>query len=112
VFRLVAVAEAISWAGLLVAMAFKYGLDMPLGVTVVGWVHGLVFTAYVVTSLLVCGPLRWKFSTLVLALIASVPPLASAVFERWAARRGHLDLGDPAEPTLWRRVSTGLRELN
>lgn len=111
-FRLVAVAEAFSWAGLLLGMVFKYGFDLPLGVTIFGWIHGLVFTAYCVTSLVACGPLRWKFSVLVLALVASIPPFASVAFERWAARRGHLTLGDPAEPTLWRRLSTGVRELN
>ena len=63
-FRLVAIAEACSWAGLLIAMGFKYGLGMPTGVTVLGWVHGLVFTAYVVACLVVFSPLRWSFPRL------------------------------------------------
>ncbi|MGP4018031.1 DUF3817 domain-containing protein [Saccharopolyspora sp. 5N708] len=111
-FRLVAIAEAFSWAGLLVAMAFKYGLHQPLGVTIMGWIHGLVFTAYVVTSLVVFSPLRWRFRVLVLALVASVPPLASVWFERWANRRGLLVEPDSDEPTFWGRVRYVLRELN
>ncbi|GAA2347979.1 hypothetical protein GCM10009854_26520 [Saccharopolyspora halophila] len=111
-FRLVAVAEAMSWAGLLVAMAFKYGLGMPLGVTVMGWIHGLVFTAYVLVTLVVFSPLRWRFWTLVLALVASVPPLATVWFERWANKRGLLELADSDEPTFWGRVRFVLRELN
>lgn len=107
-FRFVAVAEALSWAGLLVAMAFKYGLDMPLGVTVAGWIHGAVFTAYLVTTLVVFSPLRWSFGVLVLAGLASVPPLASVWFERWATRRGHLEETESDAPTFWQRV----RELN
>lgn len=111
-FRLVAVAEAVSWIGLLVAMAFKYGLGEPLGVTVMGWVHGLVFTAYVVTCLVIFSPLRWRFGVLVLALVASVPPLASVWFERWAHRRDLFTERDSVEPTFWGRVRYVLRELN
>lgn len=111
-FRVVAVAEAISWGGLLVAMAFKYGLGMPLGVTICGWIHGLVFTAYIVTSLVVFSPLRWKFPVLLLALLASVPPLTSVVFERWATRRGWMTPAESAEPTFWRRFAGAVREIN
>lgn len=111
-FRLAAVAEAVSWAGLLVAMAFKYGLGLTLGVTIFGWIHGLVFTAYVVTCLVVFSPLRWRFLVLALALIASVPPLASVAFERWATRRGDMDPAESDEPTFWARLAWAVRELN
>ncbi|GAB2744659.1 DUF3817 domain-containing protein [Salinifilum aidingensis] len=111
-FRIVAIAEAFSWLGLLVSMAFKYGLDMPQGVTVFGWIHGLVFTAYVLCCLVVFSPLRWKFSVLVLALIASVPPLATVWFERWAMRRRLLERSDSPDPTFWGRVGYVLRTLN
>lgn len=111
-FRLVAIAEACSWAGLLIAMAFKYGLGMPTGVTVLGWVHGLVFTGYVVTCLVVFSPLRWSFPVLVASLVSSIPPLASVAFERWASRRGLLTWRDSAEPTFWGRVAHVLRTLN
>ncbi|WP_338599650.1 DUF3817 domain-containing protein [Saccharopolyspora sp. SCSIO 74807] len=111
-FRFVAVAEAFSWAGLLIAMLFKYGFGLPEGVTVLGWVHGLVFTAYVVTCLVVFSPLRWPFRTLVLGLIASVPPLASVAFERWTHRRGLLTTRESTEPTFWGHVGHVLRTLN
>lgn len=111
-FRLVAIAEAFSWAGLLLGMVFKYGLGEPLGVTIFGWIHGLVFTGYVVTSLLVSSPLRWRFRVLVWALLASVPPFGSIVFERWAAKRGSLELPETPGPNLWNRVTWTLRELN
>ncbi len=111
-FRQVAIAEAVTWAGLLVAMVAKYWLGQPLGVTVVGWLHGLVFTAYVVACLVVFSPLRWRFGVLVLALFASIPPLASVVFERWAERRGLFDPAPSSEPTFWARARYALRELN
>jgi len=111
-FRTVAIAEAFSWAGLLVAMVFKYALGMPAGVTVLGWVHGLVFTAFVVTCLVIFSPLRWSFGALVLALVSSVPPLATVLFERWASRRGLLEVTETEEPTFWGRVGYVLRTLN
>ncbi len=111
-FRFVAIAEAVSWAGLLVAMMFKYGLGEPLGVTIFGWVHGAVFTGYVITSLLVSSPLRWRFPVLVLALAASVPPFGSVAFERWALKRGWLEMPEEPGPNLWNRVTWTLRELN
>lgn len=111
-FRLVAVAEACSWALLLLGMLGKYGFGQPLGVTLAGWLHGLVFTAYVVTCLVVFSPLRWRFPVLVAALIASVPPLASVLFERWARKRGLTEQPVSEEPTFWARVGHVLRELN
>lgn len=111
-FRLVAVAEALSWVGLLVAMAFKYGLGMPTGVMVMGSIHGLMFTAYVLVTLWVFSPLRWRFWVLVAALVASVPPLATVAFERWADRRGLLEVPESDEPTFWGHVRYVLRELN
>ncbi|RCW45198.1 integral membrane protein [Halopolyspora algeriensis] len=111
-FRLVAFAEALSWAGLLIGMVFKYGFGQPMGVTIFGWIHGMVFTAYVVVGLLVYGPLRWKFRVLVLALIASVPPFGTVVFERWATRRELLNMPDTLGPTSWSRLTGALRALN
>jgi integral membrane protein len=97
VFRWFAIAEACSWAGLLVGMFFKYvvvGND--IGVTVFGPIHGALFVAYVVVSLVVARALRWDVRTLVLALVASVPPLCTLWFERWAVRTGRL--AAPARP--------------
>ena len=94
-FRLLAVLEAISWAGLLIAMFFKWVVgaeptDLQLGVQVMGPIHGAVFLGYVLVSLLVARPLAWNSKTIFLALLASIPPFGSVIFERWAARRGEL----------------------
>lgn len=91
VFRIVAIAEACSWVGLLVGMFFKYlvvGNDV--GVTVFGPIHGALFVAYVLVTLVVARVFRWNLWTLVIALAASVPPLATVWFERWARRTGRL----------------------
>jgi integral membrane protein len=86
-FRIVAVAEALSWVGLLIGMYVKYVPETTeLGVQVFGPIHGGIFVAYVVTALVAARVLRWSIGTTLLALAAAVPPLASIVFERWASR--------------------------
>ena len=91
VFRIVAVAEALSWVGLLAGMFVKRALDSSeLGVQVFGPIHGAIFVGYVVVALVAARALRWDVRTTVLALVASVPPLATLWFERWAARTGRL----------------------
>lgn len=90
-FRLLALAEALSWAGLLTGMFFKYvAVGNDIGVTVFGPVHGLLFVLYVVAALLLHRRLGWTRPTLLLALSASVPPFGTVVFERWATRTGRL----------------------
>lgn len=90
-FRCAALAEAVSWAGLLVAMAFKYIIsDNPAGVHVMGPVHGAAFLAYVGMALLSARVFRWRTPVALLGLAASIPPFGSAVFEVWADRRDYL----------------------
>lgn len=92
VFRVAAVAEAFSWAGLLIGMFFKYAVQAGEGgVPVLGMVHGVVFIAYVLVTLAVFKPLAWSPKTLVLALLSSIPPLFTWWFEKWALRSGKLD---------------------
>lgn len=93
-FRLIALAEAASWVGLLIGMYFKY-LGTPrteIGVKVFGMAHGLVFIAFVVTGLLVGTAVGWSFRTWLLALLASVVPLCSVIFLIRADRTGRLGL--------------------
>lgn len=90
-FRLLAVAEAVSWAGLLIGMFFKYVVvGDEIGVKVFGPIHGAIFVLYVLVTLLVRVPLRWDGRTTTLALLASIPPFGTVVFERWASRIGKL----------------------
>jgi len=91
-FRLIALAEAVSWVGLLVGMYFKY-LGSPrteIGVKVFGMAHGLIFVAFVVAALLVGIAVRWTLGTWLLALLASIVPLCSVIFLIWADRSGRM----------------------
>lgn len=97
-FRLIALLEAVSWIGLLTGMYFKY-LGSPrteIGVKVFGMAHGLIFIAFVVLGLLVGATLRWSAGTWLLALLASVVPLASVIFLIWADRTGRMGVTDTA----------------
>ena len=91
-FRVVAVAEALSWLGLLTGMFFKYVVDAgEQGVHVFGPIHGTVFLTYLVVTLLTWRAQRWPLPVAVLALAASVPPFCTVLFELWAQRTGRLD---------------------
>lgn len=104
VFRLVAVAEAVSWTALLAGMFAKYVLGQgDGGVPVVGMVHGVLFLGYLTVTLAVARLLRWDAPTLVRAAVAGVLPLGTWPFERWALRTGKLD-----GPAVASRAGVGL----
>jgi integral membrane protein len=90
-FRAAAIAEACSWAGLLIGMFFKYVVVRnEIGVQVFGPIHGALFVLYVLVTLVAARRLDWDPKTTVLALISSIPPLMTIWFERRAAARGRL----------------------
>lgn len=91
-FRFVAFAEAVTWAGLLIGMYFKY-LGTPrteIGVKIFGMAHGLVFVAFVVAALVVGFAFKWTVLVWLLALLASIVPLGSVIFLIWVERTGRL----------------------
>ncbi|WP_017547194.1 DUF3817 domain-containing protein [Nocardiopsis prasina] len=95
-FRVVAVFEAFTWAGLLVGMYFKYlGNGSELGVQIFGPVHGGAFMVYVVVALVAAYRLRWGVWPTLVALAASIPPLGTLPADWWLHRTGRLT--DPAK---------------
>ncbi|WP_250279570.1 DUF3817 domain-containing protein [Frankia sp. Cppng1_Ct_nod] len=80
--RAVSVAEATSFLLLLVATAVKYGADRPGGVRVLGPIHGVLFLAYCAIMIAVAVDQRWPVSKTLLALGASVLPVAPYFVER------------------------------
>ncbi|AOW93016.1 hypothetical protein BFN03_11100 [Rhodococcus sp. WMMA185] len=91
-FRFVAIAEAITWLGLLVGMAFKYlpAESNEIGVKIFGPIHGGVFIVYVLIALWTARKLSWTPLTSFWALFASIPPFGTVVFEVWAVRNGQM----------------------
>ena len=100
-FRRAAVAEAVTWALLLVGMVLKYGTGTTeLGVRVFGLAHGVVFIAYCLTVVFVAVNQRWSLGTTLLGLTSAIPPFMTIWFDRRAERRG--DLAGP-----WRLAPGG-----
>jgi integral membrane protein len=90
-FRRVAIAEAITWALLLTGMFLKYGTETTeVGVRVGGMVHGVVFVAFCVTTVVVAVDQRWSVGRTLLGLVSAVPPFATVLFDWYAERRGWL----------------------
>ena len=101
----VAVAEAITWAVLLVAMVVKRVNDDDEAIAKPGMIHGIVFVIFVVVALITAMQLKWNAVkwelpvgsrrigipiVTLLALVSSLPPFGTIVFEWWARRNGHL----------------------
>jgi integral membrane protein len=61
-----------------------------IGVQVFGPIHGALFVAYVVITIWTARTYRWRLPTTLLALAASIPPLATLWSERRAQRTGLL----------------------
>jgi integral membrane protein len=96
-FRLAALAEAVSWTGLVIGMVFKYlVVENPVGVKIFGPIHGVCFVLYVISVLLNRPAQQWTPKQTLLGLLASIPPLFTLVFERWATRRAPTDELEPA----------------
>jgi integral membrane protein len=90
-FRRVAIAEAVTWALLLTGMFLKYVTETTdLAVRVFGMVHGVVFIAYCLVTLLVYVDQRWTLGRLALGLISAVPPFMTVWFDRHAEQRDAL----------------------
>jgi len=90
-FRTIALAEACSWLGLLIGMYIKYVPETTeAGVKIFGPIHGTIFIAYLLVTLTARSTFGWSLRTTALALISSIPPFATAIFEVLADRRGLL----------------------
>jgi integral membrane protein len=98
IFRILALAEAFSWAALLVGMYFKWiAKSTEVGVEIAGPIHGGLFIAYGLTALILWRVQRWTFLVALFAGLSAVLPFATVLFERWAGRRGYLSAAE--EPT-------------
>jgi len=80
--RLVAVVEATSFLLLLVATGVKYGADQPVGVRILGPIHGILFVGYVVLALMAWSKRGWSTKTASLVLVGAVLPFGGYVVDR------------------------------
>lgn len=101
-FRFIAVLEAVSWAFLIVGMICKR-LEDPIlwPVKVFGMTHGIIFVLFVLITLLAARELKWSWKVTLLALLSSLPPFFTVLFEVLAAKNGllgELSAGRTSEP--------------
>ena len=85
------VAAWVTGIGLLVlvfvAMPLKYVFGEPRLVALVGMLHGFLYMAYIVCTLILAERCRWRPLDAVVILLAGTVPVASFVAERQVTRR-------------------------
>lgn len=96
-FKVVALAEAVSYLVLLGASVAKHAFDMPGAVQVMGPIHGLIFLAYLYLALMVREELGWDLVTTLMVVVAAVIPLGGLYVER--RMLADATPVDPVEPT-------------
>lgn len=90
-YRVLAIAEAITWTILIGAIIARAVGAPGVVVTIGGGIHGFVFLAYGATALLVAVNQRWHIGVAVLAVASAVVPYATIPMEIWLHRTGRLD---------------------
>lgn len=98
-YRIVAIAEAITWTLLITGLVLRATIGLDIAVTIGGSIHGFVFLAYGATAVLTAINQRWSVGLGLLAVVTAVIPYATIPFDMWAHRTGKLE-GD------WRREAT------
>jgi len=82
-FLPISLAEGVSFLLLLcVAMPLKYAANLPAAVSVMGWVHGLLFIAYVLLALGCRYQLGWSAKRFGWVFVMSLLPTGAFFAER------------------------------
>jgi integral membrane protein len=90
-FRYIALLEATSFLLLLLATYVKHVNDQPLGVEILGPIHGVLFIGYVFSALLLREAQEWSWRTTLLILLGAVLPFGGYVVDRWLDANARVD---------------------
>jgi len=83
-FRTIAITEGISFLVLLfIAMPLKYFAGIPEAVTVVGWLHGLLFVLYMIAGLDVRKVHNWNGKKVFIAVMAAFLPFGPFLLDNY-----------------------------
>ena len=81
-FRKIAFAEGVSFLTLLlIAMPLKYLADLPIAVTIVGGLHGLLFIGFIVMAWEVKNEYKKDWGWIAKSFIASILPFGTFVMD-------------------------------
>jgi len=89
-YRVLAIAEAITWTILIAALIARAVGAPGIVVTIGGGIHGLIFLAYGATAILVAFNQRWSIGLGILAVASAIVPYATIPMEIWLHRKGRL----------------------
>ncbi|MEL6770684.1 MAG: DUF3817 domain-containing protein [Bacteroidota bacterium] len=85
--RLAGLVEGTSFLVLLfIAMPLKYLADQPEAVSIVGWVHGVLFVLFGVALLIAMQDEGWSLKKATVIFIAAVVPFGPFVIDRQLKR--------------------------
>ncbi len=90
--RITGITEGISFLVLLlIAMPLKYYAGFPMAVKIVGWLHGVLFIAYIAAVFAAIKAMKWNFWDFCLAIGASLLPFGTFLLDKsWRAREKEL----------------------
>jgi integral membrane protein len=87
-FNAAAIGEAIGWTLLISGIIIKH-YHLPghaAALQVAGQIHGILFIFYLGITITAFNSLNWSLKQTLVAVLASVPPYGTLVFEQWAVR--------------------------
>ncbi|HEY3386908.1 MAG TPA: DUF3817 domain-containing protein [Saprospiraceae bacterium] len=86
-FRKIAKFEGISYLVLLfIAMPLKYFANLPMAVSIVGSIHGLLFILFVVWMYIIYNTYNTNIKWMIKAFLASIIPFGTFVMDKeWKA---------------------------
>jgi integral membrane protein len=80
--RFIGMAEGLSLLVLLgIAMPLKYLANQPEAVKITGWIHGLLFVAFIIAVLMMYYERNWPLKKVALAFVAAFLPFGTFVFD-------------------------------
>ncbi|MDJ1111166.1 MULTISPECIES: DUF3817 domain-containing protein [Macrococcus] len=69
-----------------IAMPLKYSAGKPEVVTIIGSIHGFLFTVYVITLILITIRTKWPMKWPVIGLIVAFIPFGTFVYDHYYIR--------------------------
>jgi len=87
-FNAAAIGEAVGWTLLISGITIKH-YNLPghaAALQIAGQIHGLLFIFYLGIVITAFNSLNWSLRQTLVAVLVSVPPYGTLVFEQWAVR--------------------------